>query len=511
MNATPLTQETAREDAFRPDTARASGANSDSRVRPYGGPRLRPDARPRSRPRLVVPPRVGFWFVALAFASLMAFGTAPTPLWPLYQDRDGFGATTVTLAFAIMVVGAAAGFLGLGHLSDRFGRRRVIVPALLVDVVAASVLALSPALPVLLAARLLTGLAVGMMASTATAYLMDLWHQAHPGRPLSPTPGLVAAVANLGGLAVGPLLVGVLAQWFGAPLVTPYVLFGGGMLVLLALILLTPETVDRARAKEARPARFALRPGARPVFVAAAAGGFFAFAASGIFSALGAIIVRLDLGITSPLVAGLAAFAVFGASAGAQLLLGRLPVDRLLKLGAVLFPVGLGLTALTLYVPTLALFLAAAVLTGSGSGLLFKASVGQTAAAAEPSSRAGVLAVFFTTAYVGMGAPSVLFAVVAAQFGRQPVMIAFAVLLSVGSAVAAWVGVRAARSTRTGDVTSTRNGDATGTRNGDATAGHLEVEYLEAEYLEAVRPAVSAAGGPVEPAGAREPSATLNV
>ncbi|MFJ2739369.1 MFS transporter [Streptomyces sp. NPDC087440] len=389
--------------------------------------------------------RVGFWFVAVAFSVLMAFGTAPTPLWPLYQDRDGFGATTVTIAFAIMVVGASVGFLGLGHLSDRYGRRRVIVPALVVDVVAAAMLAIRPDLPVLLAARLLTGLAVGLMASTATAYLMDLWHEANPGQPLSPVPGLVAAVSNLGGLAMGPLVVGALAQWAGVPLVTPYVLFGIAMLVLLGLILATPETVDTEAAKGVRPARFALREGARPVFVAAAAGGFFAFAASGIFSALGAIIVRLDLGITSPMVAGTAAFAVFGASALAQLLLGRMPVARMLTLGAVLFPVGLGLTALTLYVPSLPLFLVAAVLTGSGSGLLFKASVGQTAAAAQPSSRAGVLAVFFVIAYVGMGVPSVLFSIAATQFGRQPVMIVFAVLLSVGSALAAWIGVRASK------------------------------------------------------------------
>jgi MFS family permease len=399
-----------------------------------------PGPRPRG-----VSHRTGFWFVAAAFATLMAFGTAPTPLWPLYQDRDGFGATTVTLAFAIMVVGAAIGFLGLGHLSDRYGRRRVIVPALLTDIVAAALLIVWPDLPGLLAARLLTGLAVGLMASTATAYLMDLWHRAHPGQPLSATPGLVAAVSNLGGLALGPLVAGALAQWTGAPLVTPYVLFGIAMVVLLAIVSVTPETVGRTPGTEARPARFALREGARPVFVAAAAGGFVGFAATGIFAALGAIIVRQDLAITSPLVAGAVTSVVFGASALAQLLLGRLSVGRMLTLAALLLPLGLGLTAVTLYVPTLALLLVAAVLSGVGSGLLFKASVSQTAAAARPASRAGVLAAFFVIAYVGMGAPSVLFSIAANQFGRQPVMIAFAVLLSVGTAVAARIGARAAR------------------------------------------------------------------
>ena len=113
----------------------------------------------------------GFWFVASAFFTLMAFGTVPTPLWPIYQTRDHFGPTTVTSTFAAMVVGAAVVFPTLGHLSDRIGRRRVMVPALLTTCLAAAVMAASPALPSLIAGRLLIGAAVGLTASTATAYL----------------------------------------------------------------------------------------------------------------------------------------------------------------------------------------------------------------------------------------------------------------------------------------------------------------------------------------------------
>lgn len=142
--------------------------------------------------------------MAVAFTVLMAFGTAPTPLWPLYEARDHFGATTVTVAYASMVVGAAAAFLGLGHLSDRLGRRRVIVPALLVGIVASVVLIAWRDLPGLIAGRILNGVGLGLMASTATTYLHDLHHEARPERTDSALPGIVATAANLGGLAAGP-------------------------------------------------------------------------------------------------------------------------------------------------------------------------------------------------------------------------------------------------------------------------------------------------------------------
>jgi MFS family permease len=392
----------------------------------------------------------GFWFVAVAFLTLMAFGTLPTPLWPIYQARDHFGATTVTVAFAVLVVGAATSFRLLGHLSDRFGRRRIIVPALLVGILSALVLAVWPDLPGLILGRVLTGVAVGLMASTATAYLTDLYSEGRPSEAGSSVPGLVATAANLGGLALGPLVAGALAQWGPAPLHTSYIVFGALLAVLLGLVLTSPETVDTDAADESRPVRFALRPGQGAVFGAAAAVGFFAFAVMGLFSSLGAIIVRGELGITSYFVAGLAPFTAFAASAVAQLALGRVPLSKVLPIGTVLFPIGLALTAVSLYRPTLWLALTAAGLAGAGAGLLFKSAVTQTVIAAVPASRAGVLATFFIIAYVGMGAPSIAFSLVIQHVALQPAMIGFAAVLSAGTIAAVAIALRGGSAQRSG-------------------------------------------------------------
>ena len=96
---------------------------------------------------------VGFWAVALAFTTLMAFTTVPTPLWSLYAQRDHFSSLTVTIVFAVYALAVALSLFLAGHLSDSYGRRRVLMPALGLEVLAGVVFMIWPALPGLLLAR----------------------------------------------------------------------------------------------------------------------------------------------------------------------------------------------------------------------------------------------------------------------------------------------------------------------------------------------------------------------
>ena len=119
--------------------------------------------------------RLGFWAVAFAFTALMAFTTAPTPLWSLFAQRDHFSSLTVTIVFAAYAVAVAISLVLAGHLSDTMGRPlRLLVPALALNVVAGVVFVAWPALPGLLVARVLSGLGVGAATATATVWLAEL-------------------------------------------------------------------------------------------------------------------------------------------------------------------------------------------------------------------------------------------------------------------------------------------------------------------------------------------------
>jgi MFS family permease len=372
----------------------------------------------RSSRRLA--PRPAFWLTTATLALVMAVGTAPAPLWPLYQTEAGLATTTITVLGGSVVIGAVISFLLLGHLSDRYGRRPVLPPFVLLSVAALLVMAIWPTAAGLGAGRVLTGLALGVTAPTATAYLIDLDGVTDGRRGRATT---VATAANLGGLALGPVLAGAMAEYLPAPLVLTHVvlavLLGAAALGLTAC----PETV--APSPEARRSHFALRPGGGRDFTGAALAGFVGFAVTGIFAVLGGIVVRGELGVGSVLVWGLTTGLVFAASAVAQLATGSWPAQRSSVAGAVLLPIGLGLVVLSVTDPRAGVYVAACTVTGSACGLLFKAGLVTSAAAAVPAARAGVLAVYFAVAYLGMGTGALVLALVELRVSTP---VAFAIL-----------------------------------------------------------------------------------
>src|SRR5271156_3600118 len=78
---------------------------------------------------------IAFWLAATAFLVNMGMSAVPTPLYPLYQQRDGFSNLMITIIYGVYAIGVVASLFIAGHLSDAHGRRRVFIPALLINAV----------------------------------------------------------------------------------------------------------------------------------------------------------------------------------------------------------------------------------------------------------------------------------------------------------------------------------------------------------------------------------------
>ena len=358
--------------------------------------------------------------------TAMAFAAVPTPLYPIYEQRDGFPSYVITVIFAAYAVGVMLALYLAGHVSDWLGRRRLVLASLAIQALAALVFLFWNDLGGLLVARFVSGIGIGTLTAAATAHLGELRRVSHPhedGR----VSGTVASAVNLGGIALGPLLGGLIAQFLPAPILTPFEIFL--VIIVLAIVFLAfvPETVDTAAARRPyAPQKVAVPPEARGAFVAAAIGAAAAFSVMGFFTALTASIVIGLLHMGGHLIAGVVAFAVTGASAVSQLATARLARRAKLQLGVALMIVGLGLVAVVGFEPSLALLLVAGVLAGAGVGLVFSSSIAVAVAFARPDNRGEVLSGMFLSAYAGLTVPVIAVGVALAFFPIANVLTVFA-------------------------------------------------------------------------------------
>lgn len=370
----------------------------------------------------------GFWLIAATLLVSMAFSAAPAPLYVLYERRDHFSAFIVTVVFAVYGVGVVASLLLAGHVSDWVGRKRVLIPAIGLEVLAAVLFLASADLPVLIVARLLNGLGVGMITATATAQLHEL-HARHRPDASPARFEMVSTAANIGGLGVGPLVSGFLAQYVTQPLRVPYIVFAALLVLSVVAVGLTPETVEERLERPAwRPQRISLH-GDRTRYLIAAGGAFAAFAVLGLFTSLAPGFVGGTLHHPSRLLAGLTVFLVFGAAAASQTATARMRPGPRAALGLVATAAGLVLVTVGMATAGLALFLIGGAIAGAGAGVLFKAGIGAVAAMAAPGARSEALAGLFLIAYLGLTIPVVGIGIAAEYLPTTTAMEWFAGLL----------------------------------------------------------------------------------
>ncbi|WP_248965889.1 MFS transporter [Sphaerisporangium perillae] len=375
----------------------------------------------------------GFWAATLAFLVNMGFSAVPTPLYVLYQQRDHFSTIMLTVVYAVYALGVIVSLFFVGHLSDWVGRRWVFVPALLLNVVSALIFLFAPSMPGLLVARIVSGISIGLTTATATAYLGELHLGVSGGEVASPRRAqVVATAANLGGIGVGPLVAGLLAQYAPQPLRLPYILFAAVLCVLAVLVAVSPETANRPDpTPRYRPQRIAVPRHARRTFFAATAAGMAAFSVYGVFNSLAPTFLAGTLHQDSHAVAGAVAFAAFASGAVAQIALSRAGLQLTLRVGPLLLIPGLALFAGGMWVPSLAMFVIGGVLTGAGSGLAFRGALTAAGSTAPPESRAEVLAGFFLGAYIGLSVPVVGLGIGTQYVSARMVMLVFVVIVAI--------------------------------------------------------------------------------
>ncbi|HTM24908.1 MAG TPA: MFS transporter [Vicinamibacterales bacterium] len=200
-----------------------------------------------SRPLLII-------FLTI-LVNLIGFGII-IPLLPFYAQTFGASPLTIGLLFASFSFSQLFASPLLGHWSDKWGRRPVLIFSLVGTVVSFVMLALAQSLAMLFAARIVDGLSGGNI-TTARAYIGDIATEENRARSF----GMLGAAFGLG-FIIGPALGGLFARIsYTAPI------WAAAAITVVATLLAwlwLPETVHRVDAVSVSPWRALREVGGRP-------------------------------------------------------------------------------------------------------------------------------------------------------------------------------------------------------------------------------------------------------
>ncbi|WP_371926847.1 MFS transporter [Pseudomonas sp. 2848] len=150
------------------------------------------------------------------------------PMMPLLSREFSINAAQSSLVLSVSTAMLAFGLLVTGPISDRIGRKPVMVFALLCAALSTLASAVMPSWELVLAARALVGLSLSGLAAVAMTYLSEEIHPQHIGLAM----GLYIGGNAIGGMS-GRLITGVLidfVSWHTAMLTI------GGLALAAALV-----------------------------------------------------------------------------------------------------------------------------------------------------------------------------------------------------------------------------------------------------------------------------------
>jgi MFS transporter, DHA1 family, multidrug resistance protein len=297
------------------------------------------------------------------FLVMVGFGII-IPVMPFYAEEMGATPTQLGLLMAVYSLMQLLFAPMWGRVSDRIGRKPVIMIGILGLALSFFLMALSTELWMLFAARIIGGLLSSANMPTVMAYVADITSEEERGKGM----GIIGASVGLG-FIFGPAIGGVLSQ---SNLNTPFYLAGATSLVtfLLVTFVLKESLTVEQRNSQAKEKRSLLKAFSGPVSVLFILQLFVSLSLSGLeatfayFAAEKAGLGAVQLGYIF-MIMGFAGAIVQGGLVGRMTK--KLGEGTVIQLGIVISAIGFGLILLIEGFGTAALFL---TIFGIGNGLI---------------------------------------------------------------------------------------------------------------------------------------------
>lgn len=399
-------------------------------------PEPHPGSTPRAGGRARHPRDARAWlFVAFAVFSVAWGGNEATPMLVFYRGESVFSDVFVDSLLVSYAVGIVAGLMICGPLSDRYGRKPVVLPAPVIALLASILIATGETTEWLIfIGRILAGVAVGIAMSAGGSWIKEL-STAEFDPKAGPASGAQrAAMSNTAGFGLGAGAAGVLAEWGPIPGQLSYIVHAVISLIALIGILSVPETRQSAHLKvKGSFWSDLLAPSARhPRFLTVVAPiAPWVFGAAGVSYAIMPRLVQDQ--VSTPIAfSALLTVVCLGFGFVIQQFGPKINTDWNARgpiLGLVLVIVGMVIAAFSAKDIAVWNTIIVAVVLGMGYGLCMVSGLTEVQRIAGPDDLGGLTAIFYTLTYIGFFFPMIL-TKLSSTF-TYPSMLGFGVVMAV--------------------------------------------------------------------------------
>ncbi|WP_372636778.1 MFS transporter [Cohnella sp.] len=372
-----------------------------------------------------------YWSVVYGlFVTILGLNLA-TPLYAVYKAQWGLTPGIITLVFAAYALAVIPSIVLFGQLSDRIGYRKLLMAGAVAALSGSACMALADGLPLLLLARTLQGLSVGLFNGIAVSAMTALHRNKDRQRS-----AFLAAAAVTAGNALGPVMSGALAQFGPWPTQLPYLAHIALVLLGLACLLVSrsaPRKSGGPRLHWPAIPRRLLMP-----FLLSAVTSFIAWAVISLFMSIIPSYMGEWIGTSSLLISGVTSASVLAVSAASQLIFGRLSPEKMALAGFVLLLGGLISLVLAIHAGSGILLAASVLFTGLGHGPLYAGSLALTNNMAPEQSRGDLISSYYAVTYLGVALPVMGLGLLAQRLGLESAIGGFVLALVCVSAVGMW-------------------------------------------------------------------------
>ncbi|WP_452219409.1 MFS transporter [Lacinutrix undariae] len=333
------------------------------------------------------------------------------PLFRIYTENENFGVGMVGFAFASYIGGLLPTALLFGGLSDKIGKKKVLLIALFLSTLSILIISIYPNLYVLFASRILVGSAVALSISTGSSFLSDMFTSHKETKSSN-----IVALATALGFGSGALFTGIYLAYYTTLVPLTYWVL---LIISLTWLLITTTLPESKFDKNKKMIKLPLYPKGALKFNISVA--LFWAATGVVISIIPTQISKFNLGGWS----GLCLFLINGTGALCLPIAKRFSVQHCMTISYCLLPIGFtSLTFGSIYGYLSFVLIGCAIVGMVAYGFGYFGTL-KGVSLLNPGEKPRVVSGYLLFGYLGFGVPSIILGLASEKFGTENSLIGY--------------------------------------------------------------------------------------